>query len=162
MALPALTQLCQSGWFVLLGAGLGLLYDILGGARDRLKLPAWAADGIFAFGVIAALFVGGMATLEGRPRLYMALVMLSGLALWRAGASPVTRPALGRLWAMGARGAARLAAPVRRGADFLWKYAKKLFSNGRKGFTIIVTHWKQTLRDRKGERRRETSPRPLR
>ena len=34
MALPAMTQLLEAGWFFLAGAGLGLFYDLLGGARD--------------------------------------------------------------------------------------------------------------------------------
>ena len=92
-------QLLQAGWSVLLGAGLGFLFDMLGGARDRARLPAWAADGLFALAAVAELFVGGLAAREGRPRLYMALFGAGGLALWLGAVSPVTRPLWGRLWA---------------------------------------------------------------
>ena len=98
MALPAAVQLRQAGWFFLLGAGLGLVYDVLGGARDRAGLPAWAGDGLFTLAVAAALFVGGMASLEGRPRLYMALTALLGGAVWSLAASPAVRPLAARAW----------------------------------------------------------------
>ena len=91
MALPAYVQLIEAGWFFLLGAGLGLLYDLLGGARDRAGLPDWAGDGVFTLAVAAVLFLGGMASLEGRPRLYMAVLLLLGLALWQTAVSPVSR-----------------------------------------------------------------------
>ena len=112
-------QLFQAGWAVLAGAALGALYDLLGGARDRAGLPHWAGDGLFAAVTAGALFVGGLAGAEGRPRLYMALFGLGGMALWLAGASPVTRPLAGKMWARAAQWTGRALAPVGRGMKVL-------------------------------------------
>lgn len=99
MELPVAVQLREGCWFILLGAGLGLLYDMLGGLRDRAGRPAGAAaDGLFALAAVGALFAGGMASLEGRARLYMLACAGLGGGLWAWAVSPVIRPLFRGLW----------------------------------------------------------------
>ena len=92
MSLPVTVQLAQAGWFFVLGAALGLCWDLAGGLRDGLGLPGAVTDPLLLVPAGLLLFAGGMASAEGRLRLYMLLCAGAGWGLWARGISPVTRP----------------------------------------------------------------------
>ena len=81
MELAPAVQLMQAGRFLLLGAALGLAYDFLGGLRDGTRLPAAPCDVLLFLAGLLCLFAGGLASVEGRLRLYMVLCAATGWVL---------------------------------------------------------------------------------
>ena len=87
MELPVTLQLQELGWALGLGAGLGLLYDLLRPLR-RGKWSIALTDGLYALLVLLALLL--FALYAGRGRLWLfalAAIGASG-ALWLRLASP--------------------------------------------------------------------------
>ena len=107
MALPVSLQLARACAGVVCGAALGLFYGLL--RLPRLLLPGRGTDAacdlVFCLGAAAALFTLGLGPGGGQLRLYMCACAAGGFALWRAAPDRLL-----------ARGEARLAALLRRGA----------------------------------------------
>ena len=83
-----LQGLCRA---VLLGGGLGVLYDLMRIIRRRLPLPllAGALDLLFWITATAALFLFSHETWNGQVRLYGAAFCLLGAAVYFRGISPL-------------------------------------------------------------------------
>ena len=97
MELAPLAQLTQALSSVLLGALLGLLYDVLRAGRRVLGVKNAAADLVFCLGTLGALFCLGMSLGQGQLRLFMTLSGAVGFGLYLGCVSPFTRPLLLRL-----------------------------------------------------------------
>ena len=86
METPIAAQLVQSAVSVLLGAALGLYYDIL--RLPRLLTGAFlsaVADLLFWLGAFFCLFCLGLGAGGGQLRLFMFLASGLGFALWELG-----------------------------------------------------------------------------
>ncbi len=109
------------------GAGLGLLYDLLRVGRERLGRAASAVlDLLFWLCATAALFLFAILRGDGRIRLYLGAAFLLGGGAWFA---TLSRPALWILRKLaGALAALRqiLLSPFRRARRGVKKNFKKL------------------------------------
>ena len=78
------------------GLGLGLLYEIFGELRSRTgRLAGAALDVLFCILFAWALFLLGMGPGRGQLRLYMPLLTLLCMALWRKLFGEATRQICG-------------------------------------------------------------------
>lgn len=131
MALPVGLQLARACVSVLCGAALGLCYDAL--RLPRLLFPgrlcAAVSDLLFCLGAAAALLSLGLGPGGGQLRLYMCAFAFLGFGLWRIGP--------GRLLA---RGEARAAALVRRGARLGLKKLKSVAKTLKKLAKVAKKH----------------------
>lgn len=143
---------------VVLGGGLGLLYDLARCLR-RLGGGLWRGllDVAVSLTAAAALFFFVMAG-SGELRLFILLGALLGVTLFFCLLSPLLRP----LWDFWLD---LLLIPFRflgRIAKKLYQICKKLFSFFRNWFTIMVTHWRDRLRPaRRGEEEMAQGKQPV-
>ena len=80
---------------LLLGMGLGLLYDLLRPPRRRMgKLPAALLDLFFALAAGAAAFLNALASSGGRLGLWGLTCTLTGFLLYLYALSPLLLPLL--------------------------------------------------------------------
>jgi len=155
MELPVGVQLYQAAAFLALGAALGIWYDFLAALRSSSAVPTWLTDGIFVLGAAFALFTAGMATLEGRARLYMLAFTALGGALWGLGPSGAVRKIFAAGWKSVAKGAKTCTKPVATAGKSAYEGGKKLFSIFQKRFTIMEDQRKAKRRHPAG--RKETA-----
>ena len=115
-----------------LGAGLGLVYDILRPPRRAMKKCGFIAD--LAFCALAALgaFSLAMHSPEGRFGLWAVAAGFAGFALWLSLASPLVAPICLRSWTR----VEKLAARIKKIAKKSIKSAKFLFSKMKTCFII--------------------------
>ncbi len=134
LALPV-RGMCQA---VLLGGGLGLLYDGMRLVRRCLPLRwvEWVLDLTFWLCATAALFLFSHSAWGGEVRLYGAIFCLLGGAVWFWGISPaVLPPAMAvirffrRVLGIFTRPARRLVRLFKR----IGKFAKTSFHSGKNG-----------------------------
>ena len=140
MTVSVTTQAAALGLCLALGTGVGLFYDLL--RRLRLSLP-WqglqgALDLLFWLGACGTLFFCGIVLGDGHIRLYMALCLAAGAAVYFLLWSPLARRGLdGAAWCLG-RVARLLWAPFRRvfrvlAAPFI-KIFRRVQKRGKKRF----------------------------
>lgn len=104
MTVSITAQAAALGLCLALGTGVGLFYDLL--RRLRLSLP-WqglqgALDLLFWLGACGALFFCGIVLGDGHIRLYMALCLAAGAAVYFLLWSPLARRGLdGAAWCLG-------------------------------------------------------------
>ena len=77
-------QAAQALTALLLGAAIGLLYDVLRAARRRFRSAAAsaAADAVFWLAAAFSAFMYGLEYCGGQTRLFMLLAMAGGAALY--------------------------------------------------------------------------------
>ena len=138
MPLPVGLQLLQGWLSLLLGAGLGLWYDLLRGLRRTAGNAAVTAlaDLLFWIPAGTALFALGMGPGQGQLRLFMLLSAGCGAVLYFCLLSDRVLPAALALWGSWARGAKMLPKPLHgvKKAWTKWREArKKPLQNGKNG-----------------------------
>ena len=127
---------------ILLGAGLGLVYDVLRALRRSLgwRWLAFLLDLLFWLGTIALLFFMALTRETGQLRLYLPAAFLLGGGVYLLTLSRLVLPlllkilaALGKFWRWSTE-------PARKGgrlAKKVWKKRKKDFQNW-KGRAILI------------------------
>lgn len=94
MELPVLFQLRQLGLSLLLGAALGLFYDLLRAQRRVWRKLTPALDLFFSLGLLLSLWLFSLYVGEGRLRLFMLPAIAVGTALYFLTLSRVLLPLL--------------------------------------------------------------------
>ena len=138
-----LTSFLASG---LLGAVLGLLYDLLRSFRQAVRGRGVSLfDGLYSLFAFAAVFYFTMTFGEGELRLYMLAGIFGGLVLFFSLLSAPLRP-VWDFWRGCVEEWVRLCLlPVGltlRAGEKIGKRTKKHFLFFRKWFTIITTKWR--------------------
>jgi hypothetical protein len=146
MELPVGVQLYQAAAFLALGAALGIWYDFLAALRISSAMPTWLTDSVFILGAAFALFTAGVATLEGRARLYMLAFAALGGALWGFGPSGAVRKIFAAWWKNVAKGTKACAKPFATAGKSAYEGGKKIFSNLEKRIKIITDQRKRMHR----------------
>ncbi len=141
MPLPVRLQLYQAGLSLLLGAGLGLWYDLLRAVRVQHKAPAltYVLDVLFWLPAALSLFSLGMGAGAGQLRLFMLLAAGLGALLYLHWLSPGILPGLCKFCAGIAKTVA-LPGKVLSRTKNSWKKSrrseKKVFPNAKKWATM--------------------------
>ena len=154
-----------------MGLGVGLLYDLL--RQVRLALPwRWAGgalDLLFWAGAWSCLFFCGIVLGGGRVRLYIALCLMLGAAVYFWLASPWVRRSLAAGWRLLVRLAGGVLRPVRWVIHALTaplaKYFRQRREKWKKFFSFSVVWSKiyhprtrSPVKVRRGNQEREASP----
>lgn len=162
------TVLCQC---LAVGAGVGLLYDLL--RQVRLLLPRrWLQEGadlLFWMGACGALFFCAIVLGDGRVRLYIAACLVLGAAGYFRLLSPWVRRGLGKLFRWLGRVMRVVTAPVRWLGRVLAAPLAKIFGRGQKTLKkffsfsrLWSTIYHPPLRnEREAEERKEAAHVPL-
>ena len=140
MEMPIASQLVQSAVSVLLGAALGLYYDVL--RLPRLLSGAFLSavmDLLFWLGTFFCLFCLGLGAGEGQLRLFMFLASGLGFALWEAVPGAFIRTGETAAAAFLKQSAQKRAARRISGHTYfkkVLKFLKNLFPSPARWFTI--------------------------
>lgn len=112
---------------LLLGMGLGLLYDLLRPPRSRLgPLPAALLDLLFALCAGAAAFLNALASSGGRLGIWELSCSLAGFLFYLDTLSPLLLPLLERLF--------RIMSDTIRSCK---NFGKKMGKTAKKSFSIL-------------------------
>ena len=138
MPLPVVQQLLQGWLSLLLGAGLGLGYDLLRALRRTAgrKTVTALLDFLFWIPAGTALFALGMGPGQGQLRLFMLLSSICGVVLYFCLLSAKILPGAQALWQCWANGAKMLSKPflgVKKAWIKLWRMRKKAFQIRKNG-----------------------------
>ena len=135
---------------ILLGAGLGLVYDVLRALRRSLgwRWLAFLLDLLFWLGTIALLFFMALTRETGQLRLYLPAAFLLGGGVYLLTLSRLVLPlllkilaALGKFWRWSTE-------PARKGgrlAKKVWKKRKKDFQNWWSWYRITMDSYHSEL-----------------
>lgn len=80
---------------VLLGFGLGALYDVLGAVRKRWQMLTAVLDIGYCLCLLGSLFLFTLRQAQGQLRLFVVLGIVGGCVLFFTGLSPWLRPVWG-------------------------------------------------------------------
>ena len=131
MYVDVLSQARTLAQGILLGAGLGLVYDMMRALRRALGLRwlGFVLDLLFWLGTTALLFVMALLREDGRVRLYLAAAFLLGGGAYLLTLSRLVLPLLLKLLSWAAKLWGWMTAPARKGA----RLAKKVYTNQKNG-----------------------------
>lgn len=128
---------------ILIGAGLGLVYDVLRAVRRSLKSrgTAFLLDLLFWLGVTGLLFWLALFRENGQVRLYLAAALLLGGGGYLLTLSRQVLPFLLKILELLAKFWGWITAPARKGAELV----KKVCSNQKKDFQNWIRWYKITM-----------------
>ena len=144
MELPISMQLQEAAASLLFGAVLGLVYDLMRAVRIKAGGPAvHILDILYCAFAAMAMFTLGIASGEGRLRVFMAIIAAAGAGLYFISFGRLVFPAACYLVGLISRLIVFCLIPIKLLSKPLKKclfFFKNIFQNVKRWFTIILNY----------------------